>query len=636
MDDYVIADRPSKRRRISYESRDRDLEEKRHRNDLRLKSHFESIFEKYGKDFAETADEIDLETGQIVVDRGHLLAMTDETDTGHTLLSSSHQLSDYCTAAEERDEQETDYLEREEDEELASSSADELNAESIVSGLSPARDRHRHKGPGRPSLKFPVSDYQPNGTETKATAPCAERRFIRTSEPAIELAWQVPPLPTDRRHDIHAPEIRLQHSGEMSRKRSPSPDQGSLWASAGRRGRSNRWTREEDNLLRHLRTTTNYTFLELQHYFPERSKFSIAVRWSQKLGGSRANHPHSCDSPISPRPSTKTGKVAQPTHQECSPSGQSKPCKPLVIESEAPIPSKFDSEDDLEGQCVQRKTTSQPWHESVEKHQQKLSDAHTGEASPSNARKLGRSASGLQSSFSETHKVLGNSSGHCPQPARKRSTLLSLTSKPRSEKMKPNAQGILAAQETPPAKDLSNKYAPVSRGSIRTKDNRAAINRESSSCTALPKQKSPMISSQTPKALTLSSPVPSKHNPQISRSSGIRPLEQKPRSQSRSLLKTPSEVDKHPYSDSCELGLDLSCHASLTTPEQDQRRSMKTPLPLRPGKRAISNAGGGSRPQPTQIDEGSEDELSTPIKTVGAPQNLLVKAVGSKRRKISL
>ncbi|KAI9835703.1 MAG: hypothetical protein M1819_001880 [Sarea resinae] len=48
------------------------LERARANNDQRLKSRFESIFEKYQYDFSEVGDEIDLETGEIVVDNGHL------------------------------------------------------------------------------------------------------------------------------------------------------------------------------------------------------------------------------------------------------------------------------------------------------------------------------------------------------------------------------------------------------------------------------------------------------------------------------------------------------------------------------------------------------------------------------------
>ncbi|KAK5056211.1 hypothetical protein LTR84_012764 [Exophiala bonariae] len=61
---------------------DQDLDSMRYRNDFLLKSRFESIFEKYSKDFTGIGDEIDLETGEIIVDNGHLHSITTETDTG--------------------------------------------------------------------------------------------------------------------------------------------------------------------------------------------------------------------------------------------------------------------------------------------------------------------------------------------------------------------------------------------------------------------------------------------------------------------------------------------------------------------------------------------------------------------------
>jgi hypothetical protein len=59
-----------------------DLQTARAQNDMKLKSIFEGIFSKYGKDFTEVGDEIDLQTGKIVVDNGHLLGLRQETDAG--------------------------------------------------------------------------------------------------------------------------------------------------------------------------------------------------------------------------------------------------------------------------------------------------------------------------------------------------------------------------------------------------------------------------------------------------------------------------------------------------------------------------------------------------------------------------
>ncbi|OJJ88763.1 Myb-like DNA-binding domain protein [Aspergillus glaucus CBS 516.65] len=59
-----------------------DIHAARAQNDQRLKTIFESIFEKYSRDFTEVGDEIDLQTGEVIVDNGHLLGMEGEDDTG--------------------------------------------------------------------------------------------------------------------------------------------------------------------------------------------------------------------------------------------------------------------------------------------------------------------------------------------------------------------------------------------------------------------------------------------------------------------------------------------------------------------------------------------------------------------------
>jgi Centromere protein Scm3 len=52
----------------------------RKRNDERLKRSFDAIYEKYGRDFADEGDEIDVMTGEILVDNGHIRSMAkDET-----------------------------------------------------------------------------------------------------------------------------------------------------------------------------------------------------------------------------------------------------------------------------------------------------------------------------------------------------------------------------------------------------------------------------------------------------------------------------------------------------------------------------------------------------------------------------
>ena len=76
---------PFKRIRIDRpEIKDVELRRRRAQNDRRLKSIFESIFDKYERDFEGVGDEIDLETGEIVVDNGHVSGLGYQRDVfGH-------------------------------------------------------------------------------------------------------------------------------------------------------------------------------------------------------------------------------------------------------------------------------------------------------------------------------------------------------------------------------------------------------------------------------------------------------------------------------------------------------------------------------------------------------------------------
>ncbi|KAL1954705.1 hypothetical protein VTO42DRAFT_809 [Malbranchea cinnamomea] len=87
-------ERPNKRARLF---QDIDVEEARRANDLRLKSRFEDIFRKYGRDFGSVGDEIDLRTGEIVVNNGHLQEMDNERDVSRGLWDDFHPDDDEST-----------------------------------------------------------------------------------------------------------------------------------------------------------------------------------------------------------------------------------------------------------------------------------------------------------------------------------------------------------------------------------------------------------------------------------------------------------------------------------------------------------------------------------------------------------
>ncbi|KIV85851.1 hypothetical protein PV11_01505 [Exophiala sideris] len=79
---------------------DEDLGTLRYRNDKLLKSRFESIFQKYSRDFTGVGDEINLWTGEIEVNNGHLHGSRNETDTGAEDDSKGKSLLRAMTEAE--------------------------------------------------------------------------------------------------------------------------------------------------------------------------------------------------------------------------------------------------------------------------------------------------------------------------------------------------------------------------------------------------------------------------------------------------------------------------------------------------------------------------------------------------------
>ncbi|KPI35590.1 uncharacterized protein AB675_4810 [Cyphellophora attinorum] len=75
---------PLKRPRLSLfadETPNADLDTARHHNDRFLKSRFEAIFQKYERDFSGIGDEVDLSTGEILVNNGHLDGLDEDADT---------------------------------------------------------------------------------------------------------------------------------------------------------------------------------------------------------------------------------------------------------------------------------------------------------------------------------------------------------------------------------------------------------------------------------------------------------------------------------------------------------------------------------------------------------------------------
>ncbi|KFG78433.1 Myb-like DNA-binding domain protein [Metarhizium anisopliae] len=77
--------------------------------DNRFRATMAHIFRKYGRDFEGIGDEIDLSTGEIVVNNGHIENMRNEVDVGDVPRSHNGDTDDDDPHEEEEEEEEDEY-----------------------------------------------------------------------------------------------------------------------------------------------------------------------------------------------------------------------------------------------------------------------------------------------------------------------------------------------------------------------------------------------------------------------------------------------------------------------------------------------------------------------------------------------
>ncbi|KAI4122464.1 MAG: hypothetical protein LQ338_005807 [Usnochroma carphineum] len=286
---------PLKRRRLSASGNpDMELHERRSRNHRKLKSRFESIFEKYGKDFSNVGDEIDMHTGKIVVSNGHIMNMTDETDPGNKdeWLDEEDVLSH--TDTDERQHSavipDSQGLDSSDDDPLGM--LEDL-VHSKVSNFrqrvanSSSKNRESHSSPGQPRMKRLDHASCRSARPYKSSPSRGSKASSRLRDNSFaEEAWRAPPLPEDSdvRLGLPSPSPSEQEGFDSSRPASPLGV--SIWApeAQGRRSRGvNRtsvaWTKDEDQLLTYYRTFTELTFKAIRDQFPGRTGNSLQQRW---------------------------------------------------------------------------------------------------------------------------------------------------------------------------------------------------------------------------------------------------------------------------------------------------------------------------------------------------------------------
>ncbi|KAF6240158.1 hypothetical protein HO173_001768 [Letharia columbiana] len=343
---------PFKRRRFSGNSYPEiDLHARRAQNDFRLKSIFESIFDKYGKDFDGIGDEIDMATGEIVVDNGHILGMTNERDAGDAEYSSEevaddeddHSLIEYREEhfAALKSSKAGDTAAMEESE---ASGQSDFDADSLMGDVPAESHLHQLGKKSRRAVSIPSDDdedelassdiewasHRNNRLSAQETSCLLKDKPAFADEPNIEPAWRAPPLPNiailkrerdkvgltsvdnmreysdDERAGISLWTPEAKKPPRRRRDSANSVSQRSLSFARGQENSADepvfdlsnsepaarrivKWTQEEEELLIHLKTTTNLSGAAMESYFPERQRSSIASHWTYMITHGKAS-----------------------------------------------------------------------------------------------------------------------------------------------------------------------------------------------------------------------------------------------------------------------------------------------------------------------------------------------------------
>ena len=367
MNSFASMEPPSKRRCLSGSSySDIDLHARKAQNDFRLKSIFESIFDKYGKDFNGIGDEIDMETGEIVVDNGHLLGMTNERDAGN----GEYSCEELGDSNDDDDGTSVGYDEghlvalgpfKAGDaafpEESEASEQSDIDVDSLMGDVPTESHSHQLGERARLVTSIPSDDEEDElaSSEVERTLHRKDRlgaeenwrlfngKTVYADEPALEAAWRVPPLPNrsfmktegeklrmtsannmrDFSDDEQAgislwtPDVkrrprRIRESNDSKNEESRSLNSGLGDSGPAVRKQKRKWTQEDKERLIRLKTNTDLSSAAMESYFPERSANAIGSYWNyiitQRKASSKSHSPTASESTI-PLPSLSPGKT---------------------------------------------------------------------------------------------------------------------------------------------------------------------------------------------------------------------------------------------------------------------------------------------------------------------------------------
>jgi Centromere protein Scm3 len=186
------------------DDRRRQVEKGLLQNELRYGKALTSIIEKFGRNFDGVGDEIDLETGEIVVDNGHLQRMQHEHDAG-SASNVTRSLLAIMGAQEQRGSRgdyvkDTDNEDEDESEDLDATSSqhyDENDVDDADDGCDPLT-----------SDDYPRTVESPFQYRRRHSPASGERSLGRLERPSLRLDREIP-LPTTLNNSSATDEMDL-------------------------------------------------------------------------------------------------------------------------------------------------------------------------------------------------------------------------------------------------------------------------------------------------------------------------------------------------------------------------------------------------------------------------------------------
>ena len=306
----------AKRRRTGdYARADAKLDEKRAQQGYRLKSRFESIFDKYEKNFDGIGDEIDLETGEIIVDRGHLKHMRYDTDVGN---GQADKIVKALEIVDSSDDQSSVGLTASSDqnfaEDFAIRSAGEIEDHRVVSseGKLPGMNNPDEVDPACNELSLEMAaigaveneeDELAIGMHKDSSTNSVRKKAVNTrtnGSNKIDPKWVAPPLPHDafktrpvHRRKAHVSPLKIQSYdvflGNWLQKDSvwdmrpeAPPERYTLQDRTSRslqEEHDEEWTQDENQVLWNLKEQENLPLDAIAKYFPRKTPASIEANW---------------------------------------------------------------------------------------------------------------------------------------------------------------------------------------------------------------------------------------------------------------------------------------------------------------------------------------------------------------------